>query len=168
MAIEAYLDMVEKLNEASFKPLFARLYDWAFIDVESSKSDLASLPVVFVCQCADNIIWSLSDATISRKTVLYRVVDALVGRFKAIMTPYLSVIYDSTLTLLDEYSEGQTSEKELWSAIIKTLTTSFEADDGRKFLVGFTIAFLRILKLNIPFCLQCSGLATYTNESFPF
>jgi U3 small nucleolar RNA-associated protein 10 len=29
-AISAFLELVVKLNEAAFRPLFRRLYDWAF------------------------------------------------------------------------------------------------------------------------------------------
>lgn len=31
LILPAFLDMVEKLNEATFKPLFGRMYDWAAI-----------------------------------------------------------------------------------------------------------------------------------------
>lgn len=34
--LPAFLDLVEKLNEATFKPLFSRLYDWAVIPSEGS------------------------------------------------------------------------------------------------------------------------------------
>lgn len=34
--LPAFLDLVEKLNEATFKPLFSRLYDWAVISPEES------------------------------------------------------------------------------------------------------------------------------------
>lgn len=34
--LPAFLDLVEKLNEATFKPLFSRLYDWAVITPEES------------------------------------------------------------------------------------------------------------------------------------
>lgn len=32
-AIGSFLELVTKLNEATFKPLFIRLYDWAVIDL---------------------------------------------------------------------------------------------------------------------------------------
>jgi U3 small nucleolar RNA-associated protein 10 len=35
LILPAFLDMVEKLNEATFKPLFGRMYDWAAIRSDS-------------------------------------------------------------------------------------------------------------------------------------
>lgn len=35
--VSAFVELVNKLNESSFRPLFRKLYDWAFTD-ESRKS----------------------------------------------------------------------------------------------------------------------------------
>lgn len=48
--LPAFLDLVEKLNEATFKPLFSRLYDWAVISPEESAEGKCSLrPVTVAC-----------------------------------------------------------------------------------------------------------------------
>lgn len=39
-AIGSFLELVTKLNEATFKPLFTRLYDWAVIDLSDGKGEL--------------------------------------------------------------------------------------------------------------------------------
>jgi len=39
-AIGSFLELVSKLNEATFKPLFIRLYDWAVIDLAEGKREL--------------------------------------------------------------------------------------------------------------------------------
>lgn len=41
--VSAFKELVVKLNETAFKPLFRRLYDWAYIE-DSSKSFLTSCP----------------------------------------------------------------------------------------------------------------------------
>ena len=33
-AIAAFKELVVKLNDAAFRPLFRRLYDWAFVDAK--------------------------------------------------------------------------------------------------------------------------------------
>jgi U3 small nucleolar RNA-associated protein 10 len=38
-AIGSFLELVTKLNEATFKPLFIRLYDWAVIDLSEGKRE---------------------------------------------------------------------------------------------------------------------------------
>jgi U3 small nucleolar RNA-associated protein 10 len=39
-AIGSFLELVIKLNEVTFKPLFVRLYDWAVIDLSEGASEL--------------------------------------------------------------------------------------------------------------------------------
>jgi U3 small nucleolar RNA-associated protein 10 len=36
-AVGSFLELVTKLNEATFRPLFVRLYDWAVIDLSEGK-----------------------------------------------------------------------------------------------------------------------------------
>jgi len=35
--VSAFVELVVKLNEATFKPLFRRLHDWAFVNEGGSK-----------------------------------------------------------------------------------------------------------------------------------
>ncbi len=43
-AIGFFLELVTKLNEATFKPLFIRLYDWAVIELAEGKRE-CGLPI---------------------------------------------------------------------------------------------------------------------------
>jgi U3 small nucleolar RNA-associated protein 10 len=63
-AINSFLELVVKLNEATFKPLFVRLYDWAAIDLasEDASADVQRLN--------------------ERKAVLFRVMTGLLTKFK--------------------------------------------------------------------------------------
>lgn len=36
LTLASFVDVVTKLNDAAFKPLFRRLFDWAFNDVTGS------------------------------------------------------------------------------------------------------------------------------------
>lgn len=38
-AVGSFLELVTKLNEATFRPLFVRLYDWAVIDLSEGKGE---------------------------------------------------------------------------------------------------------------------------------
>jgi len=38
-AITSFLELVVRLNEVTFKPLFIRLYDWAVIDLSEGASE---------------------------------------------------------------------------------------------------------------------------------
>lgn len=38
-AIGSFLELVTKLNESTFKPLFTRLYDWAIIDLSGGNDE---------------------------------------------------------------------------------------------------------------------------------
>ena len=38
-AIASFLELVVRLNEVTFKPLFIRLYDWAVIDLSEGASE---------------------------------------------------------------------------------------------------------------------------------
>jgi hypothetical protein len=56
-AITSFLELVVRLNEVTFKPLFIRLYDWAVIDLSegASKSSFfeCSTTLIFSCrQCS--------------------------------------------------------------------------------------------------------------------
>ena len=41
-AITSFLELVVRLNEVTFKPLFIRLYDWAVIDLSEGASESLS------------------------------------------------------------------------------------------------------------------------------
>lgn len=58
-ATVCFMQMVLKLNESTFRPLFLRLYDWAVIDMAAEES-----------------------GAIARKTTLFRVVERMLSQLK--------------------------------------------------------------------------------------
>jgi len=62
-AVGSFLELVTKLNEATFRPLFVRLYDWAVIDLSEGKG--------------------IDDTRLTeRRIVLFRVMMGLLNKFK--------------------------------------------------------------------------------------
>ncbi|KIP06398.1 hypothetical protein PHLGIDRAFT_128310 [Phlebiopsis gigantea 11061_1 CR5-6] len=104
--IAAFLELVVKLNETTFKPLFRRVFDWAF---------------------ATHTGKSLRQP--SRKVVFCQVYMALLDYFKALMTPYMSFLLPPFTETLEAYSKSLEDE-DLWLAMIQTVSKSLAHDEG--------------------------------------
>ncbi|KAJ6630100.1 hypothetical protein B0H10DRAFT_1984968 [Mycena sp. CBHHK59/15] len=102
-AISAFIELVVKLNEASFRPLFRKLYDWAFADDASH---------------------------IKRKITFCNVYLGLLDFFKGLMNPYMSFLLPPFVSALKEYSAGTVEDTAFWTCIIDIFTKSLTFDDG--------------------------------------
>ncbi|EKM52689.1 uncharacterized protein PHACADRAFT_101069 [Phanerochaete carnosa HHB-10118-sp] len=100
-AIAAFLELVVKLNETLFKPLFRRLFDWAF---NSEVGD-------------------------SRRVVFCQVYIALLDYFKNLVTPYMSFLLTPFAELLNTWAKSSVDE-ELWLATVQVIAKSFAHDEG--------------------------------------
>ncbi|KAF8654764.1 hypothetical protein AX16_003419 [Volvariella volvacea WC 439] len=101
--IKAFKYLVTKLNETTFKPLFRRLYDWAFIHETATKP---------------------------RRLTFLRIYLDLLNFFKGLMTPYLSFFMGSMLDLLQSKDLLENTEDEkLWHTIVEVLSQSLTFDD---------------------------------------
>lgn len=47
--IAAFKELVVKLNESAFKPLFRRLYDWAFVEKSGTFPNYADFSALITC-----------------------------------------------------------------------------------------------------------------------
>ncbi|KAJ3122248.1 HEAT repeat-containing protein 1 [Nowakowskiella sp. JEL0407] len=95
-AVTAFLEFSMKLNETVFRPLFLRLLAWSSeIDVVDAKA---------------------------RKTLFYQVIDILLGKLKAIFTPYFGYLVDGIITHLKKYADESVSvqDDELWQYLISS------------------------------------------------
>ncbi|KAI9571928.1 hypothetical protein HD554DRAFT_2300345 [Boletus coccyginus] len=104
--ISAFTELVVKLNENAFRPLFRRMHDWAFADEK---------------------------ATDERRITFCHVYTALLDYFKGLMNPYMSMLLRPLTEVLQSFnSSSKTSPTDLalWTGVITTLTKSLEADDG--------------------------------------
>lgn len=80
-AIGSFLELVTKLNEASFKPLFTRLYDWAVIDLSEGKGEPILTRGFYQRDEADHS--AINDQRLTeRKTVLLHVMSGLLNKFR--------------------------------------------------------------------------------------
>ncbi|KAF7297329.1 U3 small nucleolar RNA-associated protein 10 [Mycena indigotica] len=102
-SITAFVELVVKLNEASFRPLFRKLYDWAFAD-ETSQT--------------------------KRKLTFCNVYTGLLDYFKGLMNPYMSFLLPSFVSTLKGYSNNKSSESALWQGILEIFAKSLVSDDG--------------------------------------
>ncbi|KAJ3515006.1 hypothetical protein NLJ89_g2035 [Agrocybe chaxingu] len=105
--ISAFKQLVVKLNEAAFKPLFRRLYDWAFAG-----------------EIVDN----------QRITTFARLYISLLDFFKAshvllgLMVPYMALMLQPFSDILKAFSASE--DLSLWLAVIRTITRALNHDDG--------------------------------------
>ncbi|KAF7307826.1 U3 small nucleolar RNA-associated protein 10 [Mycena kentingensis (nom. inval.)] len=101
--IAAFIELVVKLNEVSFRPLFRKLYDWAFA-TESSH--------------------------VRRKITFCNVYAGLLDYFKGLMNPYMSFLIQAFVSTLKDYNVNKLFEPVLWTAILEILSKSLVSDDG--------------------------------------
>lgn len=99
------LKMIYKLNDATFRPIFSQLMDWAI-----------SLPK------KDVIGRSL------RLLSVYNFLLTFFGGLKSIVTSYASYIIDSAVDVLSTTSPKKPEERELWRKVVQTLAKCFEHD----------------------------------------
>ncbi|KAI8823046.1 uncharacterized protein EV422DRAFT_585585 [Fimicolochytrium jonesii] len=109
--ISAFLQLVMKLNETLFKPLFLKMVDWA-------TSELL-------------VKHGLSEKDVNaRQLFLYRLVDSLLGRLKSIFAPYYAYVLTNSITKLEAYKESKKTDA-LWINIVSSLHKCFLYDsDG--------------------------------------
>ncbi|KAI8990419.1 armadillo-type protein [Trametes punicea] len=100
----AFIELVVKLNETAFRPIFRKMFDWAF-----------------------NL------AQPNRRAVFCHVYSALLEFFKALMVPYMSFAWQSLVETLRGYTSSSAEDGQLWLALVQTLSKSMAADDDRVF-----------------------------------
>lgn len=108
--IKTGIQIVMKLNDKTFRPLFVRMVRWA-IDGEGCSATLTE---------------------VSRKTVFFKYLSKLFGSLKSIITGYFSYLVDPVCNILDEFVPGsyETSKDAalLRSSVLNALTVSFQYD----------------------------------------
>ncbi|OSD00001.1 hypothetical protein PYCCODRAFT_1479448 [Trametes coccinea BRFM310] len=100
----AFIEVVVKLNETAFRPLFRKLFDWAFAQSHGN-----------------------------HRVVFCHVYSALLDFFKALMVPYMCFAWQSFTEAIRGYSSNSAEDGELWLALVQTLSKSMAADEDRVF-----------------------------------
>lgn len=103
---EAAISMTLKLNDAAFRPFFARLVEWA--SKALPKRD--------------------SEGKMLRSTTLYLFLGTFFDRLKSIVTSYSSYILEHAAEILDNVSLTNKTGLKLSKAVLHALSKSFEHD----------------------------------------
>ncbi|TKY85315.1 hypothetical protein EX895_005477 [Sporisorium graminicola] len=118
-----FMRMVLKLNEASFRPLFMRMFDWAVLDLVDD--DDADSP-----EAEDGGI-------VARQIVLFKTFNALSETLRSLVSSYYAVLLDQVIDLLGGWSKrggssGQqnTMQRELWDQVVRSIQLSAKHDEG--------------------------------------
>ncbi|KAI9327276.1 hypothetical protein BDR26DRAFT_901441 [Obelidium mucronatum] len=110
--ISAFLQLVLRLNESHFKPLFFKIVDWAF---NSATAETTSN--------TENILF------------LYRLIVNLLDKLKTIFSPYVLHLIDHSIDLLNSFKgtvptlEGGTVDKR-WELIVSSLHKFLQYSSG--------------------------------------
>ncbi|KAF7501801.1 hypothetical protein DV113_000134 [Geotrichum candidum] len=109
--IKTGIQIVMKLNDKTFRPLFVRMVRWA-IEGEGSSGALSE---------------------VARKTVFFKYLTKLFGSLKSIITSYFSYLVDPVCNILEPfYAEGakeiSKDDASLRVSVLNTLIVSFQYD----------------------------------------
>ncbi|KAK4545328.1 hypothetical protein LTR36_003508 [Oleoguttula mirabilis] len=100
------LDMTLKLNDATFRPFFIRLVEWATVGLP--KKD--------------------ARGRVLRATSLYSFAHTLFEQLKSIVTSYASFLLESAASLLSSLTATEADERALLDVLLRSLSRSFEHD----------------------------------------
>lgn len=124
------IDYVLKLNDKSFRPLFASIVRWAF-DEEKGEVHDRSL----------------------RLQSFFKFFNKLQEQLQSIITTYYSYLLDSVEQLLRDFSESRLEDIPLRRLVLISLATSFKYDQ-----IGFWQSSTRFDAVSIALCSQLSNV----------
>ncbi|KZT37682.1 hypothetical protein SISSUDRAFT_1062609 [Sistotremastrum suecicum HHB10207 ss-3] len=149
----SFMELVVKLNETAFKPIFRRLCDWAFVGPESGST-------------------SEADKTSEARVIVFcHLMTSLIGFFKELITPYLGMILDHILDILRPFENTSRTQsrlsKSIWRAVIDLLNTSFTADQGTFWKDNRLSQVIKPLVAQIPFAASSKPNKEVLKKVFP-
>ncbi|KAH8658708.1 hypothetical protein BGZ60DRAFT_382858 [Tricladium varicosporioides] len=111
LALEAELfavaiKMIYKLNDATFRPIFANLVEWASTSLPKKDRTGRTL----------------------RLQSLYGFMAVFFGDLKSIVTSYATYTIETSVSILTNISLRDEESKKLWTKVLRTLTKCFEFD----------------------------------------
>ncbi|BFZ59345.1 snoRNA-binding rRNA-processing protein utp10 [Saitoella coloradoensis] len=109
-AIDVFIQMVMKLNDTTFRPLYLRLVDWVFGELQEKNETQGAL---------------------ARQIFYYRFLATFMDAFKSVVSGYIGPVVDHTVELLSQFTEGKVTTPDLWHAAIGALEKCFaHAEEG--------------------------------------
>ncbi|KAF7373573.1 U3 small nucleolar RNA-associated protein 10 [Mycena sanguinolenta] len=152
-AISAFIELVVKLNEASFRPLFRKLYDWAFAGEIAATADLKR-KITFCNVYAG--AFGLFQGT-PRDLAWF---DAhSLGSLQGLMNPYLSFLVQPFVAALKDYNADTLSDPVLWAGILDIFSKSLASDDGAFWRDDKLRLVAPALVQQVPVCIRLGGSA---------
>lgn len=108
IVLKTVLDMVYKLNDSIFKPMFLRFVEWAVEDLKGSDEE----------------------GCLKRTVTLWKLLQTLAENLKALVTDYFAYPLANAITLLTApFTASSVLHLSARSAILKALTASFTSDE---------------------------------------
>lgn len=102
------IKMIYKLNDSTFRPMFANLVEWA----------ASSLPK------KDRV------GQILRLQSMYSFMAVFFDNLKSIVTSYATHMVDNAVEVLKSVNSKDEESRELWLRVLRTLAKCFEHDEG--------------------------------------
>lgn len=127
------INYVMKLNDKSFRPLFANIVRWA-VNGEGSTLGLAT-------------------NELSRMAAFFRFFNKLQEQLRGIITSYFSYLLDPVVSLLNRFASGEISDITLRRLVLISLTSAFKYDQD-----DYWSQLLRFESISQPLLLQLSNI----------
>jgi U3 small nucleolar RNA-associated protein 10 len=103
---EVAIKMIYKFNDATFRPIFSNLVEWASISLPKNDKDGRNL----------------------RLQSVYSFMAVFFDNLKSIVTSYVTYLLDSAVEILKTVNPKDNASRELWSSVLRTLVNCFEHD----------------------------------------
>ncbi|KAK0549665.1 snoRNA-binding rRNA-processing protein utp10 [Tilletia horrida] len=112
LALQAFIDMSLKLNESSFRPLFYHIFDWAVLELAEDEQPISD------------------PGLCSRRTVLFKLINALLNKLSGLFTAYYATVLDHTIELLNAFAATELSDVLLWQEVLTSIELTCQFDEG--------------------------------------
>ncbi len=103
---EVAIKMIYKFNDATFRPIFSSLVEWASSGLP--KKDKAGRAL--------------------RLQSIYGFMAVFFDNLKSIVTSYATYLLDNAVEVLEAFNPNDDVSKELWSRVLRTMTKCFQHD----------------------------------------
>jgi len=122
---DVFLKLVMKLNDATFRPFFITMRDWAFRN-------------------------ATGEAKMARQTFFYNFMNKFIDVLQTVVTAYYGIVLEYTVQLLNEFETNAVHDRDLWNSVIRSLHKSFAHDLDQDCSHLWSWADFSVLVISIP------------------
>lgn len=137
--VSSFKQLVAKLNEAAFKSIYRRIYDWAYAGdsgVSHWQSYFVRASLFSSVDIRKKVIFNYLYASLLdyfkvsyfTRVVFFFLISLTTGQ--ALMTPYTSFLLPPLTHDLKAFSKAKLQDKDYWIAMLDVITKSLSHDDG--------------------------------------